>query len=696
MNISFEMTTVIMGYTPMEKPMGESGLKLWRRYAFALLSVTLVVVIKLLLDSLIERQVPFQLFLSAVVLSAWLGGFGAGVVAVILTLVYANYFFFPPLQSFAIAEPSDILHILIFFAEGMLLVFIASLLSETRQKIAASERAKDEALALLDAIQIHAPFGLSFLDRDLRYVRINHAMAELNGLSPAAHVGQTLREVQPQLSDSMVEKVREVLHTGTPLLDQEMTISKSTLLGMKRQHLLTSYYRVRGLNGEPLGVGAVMIDITERKRAEERLRESEQRFRSMADTAPVLIWMSGLDKKSTYFNKTWLDFTGRTLEQERGDGWIEAVHPDDRERCLATYRRAFDSRKAYEMEYRLCRHDGQYRWVVETGVPRQSDNGRFMGYIGSCIDIHERKQAEMNQAFLLEASTVLSSSLNYDTTLSNVARLAVPNFADWCAVDMLTDNGSVKRLAVTHVDPEKVRWAYELEKRYPIDMSAESGLPKVLKTGKAEFYPEITEAMFEAAADNPETYQILRDIGFTSLMIVPLVARGRTLGAITFVSAESKRHYTQADLVLAEELAAHAALAVDNARLYEEANAERERLRVTLASIGDAVIATDETGRITFVGAAAEQLTGWNQEEAKGRPLEEVFKIVNEYSREPVENPVEKVLREGVTVGLANHTLLIRRDGLEIPIDDSGAPIRASDGSITGVVLVFRTIDKKG
>jgi PAS domain S-box-containing protein len=186
----------------------------------------------------------------------------------------------------------------------------------------------------------------------------------------------------------------------------------------------------------------------------------------------------------------------------------------------------------------------------------------------------------------------------------------------------------------------------------------------------------------------------MREVGFTSVMIVPLVARGQTLGALTFVSAESKRHYTPADLKLAEELALHAALAVDNARLYEASRNERERLQVTLASIGDAVIATDEVGRVTFVSRAAEDLTGWTQQEASGRPLEDVFKIINETNREPVESPVAKVLREGTTVALSNHTLLIRRDGMEIPIDDSGAPIRAADGSISGVVLVFRSGSK--
>jgi PAS domain S-box-containing protein len=146
--------------------------------------------------------------------------------------------------------------------------------------------------------------------------------------------------------------------------------------------------------GAPLRMTGVSQDITEHERSELALQESEQRFRQMADAAPVMVWMSGVDKGCTYFNKRWLDFTGRTVEQERGDGWAAGVHPEDRERCLATYTRAFDARQAFEAEYRLRRCDGEYRWILDIGVPRFEGDGRFDGYIGSCIDITERRRAE--------------------------------------------------------------------------------------------------------------------------------------------------------------------------------------------------------------------------------------------------------------------------------------------------------------
>jgi PAS domain S-box-containing protein len=143
------------------------------------------------------------------------------------------------------------------------------------------------------------------------------------------------------------------------------------------------------------GLSIYFKDISEAKRREEALLESEARFRSMADSAPVLLWIAGIDTLCTFFNQTWLDFTGRTLEQEMGNGWVEGVHVDDVRRCLDLYLSAFAARQAFTMEYRLRRADGEYRWILDTGTPRFTPDGNFAGYIGSCIDITTNKEAEV-------------------------------------------------------------------------------------------------------------------------------------------------------------------------------------------------------------------------------------------------------------------------------------------------------------
>jgi PAS domain S-box-containing protein len=151
---------------------------------------------------------------------------------------------------------------------------------------------------------------------------------------------------------------------------------------------------VQDQQNAPLYFIAVLEDITQKIQAQEKLRESEERFRNMADAAPVMIWVSGPDKGCTFFNEIWLEFTGRTMEQELGQGWAESVHPDDFDRCIDTYAASFDARRRFRMEYRLRRADGEYRWILDDGVPRFTPAGIFAGYIGSCVDITEKRRAD--------------------------------------------------------------------------------------------------------------------------------------------------------------------------------------------------------------------------------------------------------------------------------------------------------------
>ncbi|HUS16887.1 MAG TPA: PAS domain S-box protein [Chloroflexia bacterium] len=299
--------------------------------------------------------------------------------------------------------------------------------------------------------------------------------------------------------------------------------------------------------------------------------------------------------------------------------------------------------------------------------------------------------AEQRARFLSDASIALARSLDVAATLVQVANLAVPAIADWCAIDLLKE-GALRRLVTVHRDPAKVALAEELRRRFPPDPAAPTGPYRVVRTRQGEYISEVSEAMLVAGAADPEHLAILQSVGLRSVILAPLRAHDQVLGVLTLVTAESGRLYGAADFTFAQDLAARASLALDNARLYELAVVERERAEITLASVGDGVIVTDAGGRITFLNRAAADLTGWSPNAAAGRLCEEVFRIRSGETGREAENPLERVLREGRTVGLANDTLLIAANGAEYQIADSGAPIRDATGTIVGAVLVFRDV----
>lgn len=219
----------------------------------------------------------------------------------------------------------------------------------------------------------------------------NAAAERLFGYSESEAVGQSIMMMVPPELHEEEDYLRRRLRAGERVEHYEtIRVAK----GGEKVIVSLTLSPVTDSAGKIIGFSKIARDVTDQKRAEQVLRESEERFRLVANTAPVLIWMSGVDKLCNFFNQCWLDFTGRTLTEELGEGWVSGVHPEDVERCLKVYSSSFDARIDFEMEYRLRRFDGEYRWIVDYGVPRIESDGTFCGYIGSCLDITERKSSE--------------------------------------------------------------------------------------------------------------------------------------------------------------------------------------------------------------------------------------------------------------------------------------------------------------
>lgn len=573
--------------------------------------------------------------------------------------------------------------------------------------------------------------------------------------------------------------------------------------------------------------------------------ESEQRFRTMADSAPVLLWVADETGKTIYFNQGWLDFTGRAAAAELGEGWIEGVHPEDRDRLAALYGAARAARQKFETEFRLRRHDGQYRWVMNSGAPRFLPDGTYAGYVGLCIDITERRQAEQERAgllareqaaraaaeqakvsaeaseqryrflaesipqqvwtawpdgrldyisrtgllyfgleadellgaewlevvhpedvqsclarwersiatgedyeiefrlrrfddayrwhlgraiaqrdaegriirwfgtntdiddqkrnqesirFLAEASVALASSLDYETTLAAVARLAVPQIGDWCAVDMQAPDWSLKRVAVEHIDAAKVALAEELHRRYPPRESDQAGVMNVLRTCQSELYTTVSDELIEAATYDADHAQIVQSLGLRSAIIVPLLSRGHALGAITLVTSASGRVYGPDDLALAEDLARRAATAVDNALLYrqaqeasrakDEANALLDTL-LEKAPVGFAFI--DRALRFVRVNEKLAEINGVAAASHIGKTFHEVLPDMDAL----VEHNLQRVLQSGEAILNVETTARTPASAEETRnFFVSYYPVRASGGELLGVGTVVVEISE--
>ncbi|MGF1935110.1 MAG: PAS domain S-box protein [Nostoc sp. ChiQUE02] len=584
-----------------------------------------------------------------------------------------------------------------------------------------------EANVLLDTLFNNAPVGIGLWDEKLRYVRLNDALAEINGFPQEVHIGKTLVQVLPGLDSAVMEAFRHVIDTGESIAQE--TSGETPAAPGKQRHWSVNYYPIK-LPGDITWVGAICEEITDRKQAEvereqlfereqaarveaetakeqvtqilesitdgflafdsewrftylnhegsrtlgrscedllgknlwsefpelagtsfgqlyqsavalgmpleledyyppfdawfavraypsatglsvyfrninvrkqaeAKLRESEACFRLMAENSTDIISRHTVDGILLYVSPACYTVLGYQPEELVGHHSQELVHPEDLAEIAKNYPVNADLPDIYTITHRARHKDGHYIWLETTiRAIRDRQTKEILEMQASSRDITERKQVEEEQLFIAEASGILAASLDYETTLVNLARLAVPEIADWCLVDIICENQLVRRVAAAHTDPGKQELVEQLQ-NYPPDLTRKEGVAEVIRAGKSQIIHFISDEQIQVATHNAGHLKILQELNPTSGMSVPLIVRGRVLGAITLVSS-SGRCYDSKSLMLAEELACRAAIAVDNARLYTEAQQSQQA----------ALRAASRTARLqTITAALSESLT---------------------------------------------------------------------------------------
>lgn len=457
----------------------------------------------------------------------------------------------------------------------------------------------------------------------------------------------------------------------------------------------------------------LLEEITNRQKSEASLRESEKRFRNLADSAPILIWIADVDKQCYYFNKVWLDFTGRTLEQEMGNGWAEGVHPDDLQRCLDTYVSAFDKRIEFEMEYRLRNKDGEYIWILDKGVPRYEDNN-FVGYIGGCIDIEKRKKSEQFLSIQNSISKILAEAY----TLEDASKRVVEEICHAVSWDFgilwMVENEKLIVEALWSSDKdEKIK--YSLMEDRSREISKGSGLlGRVWENKTALWIPTIYKeqqfvrkneviamgwnSVFATPIMNDNNVIAIieffnKDVATPNIEMIELLESiGRQIGNyIERKKAEELLSTYNEDL---EEKVKERTVELANTlqKLISEID-EKEKIQNRLKlfahavrGIKECIYITDLRNNVIFVNSAFEKIYGYNEEEIKSAEIP----IITE---KHVSKEKRKEILDGTKKGGWKGDFLTRRkDNSEFYVSLSTTTIKNEEGDIEAIIGICQDV----
>ncbi len=547
---------------------------------------------------------PLILFILLVALG-W--GAGPSIVALLVGFVLLIFFVFPPSFSFSLAGSSEVIELLLYIAVGLTISILASKTERARRT---SEQLRLRLDAIIDAI----PDSIVLYDLQGKRIQQNRVARKMGD---AENPPLSVEEMPGQLA------IRR--EGGEPFPFEELPIVRAlrgeTVIGAEllyrvpvKQHdrlVSISAAPLHDLSGNTIeGAVTVTRDLTERKRIEDALRASEERYRSIVQTAYEGIWLIDTEARTLYANNRVAELLDVSVEDMLGHTMLAFVYPEDESDGYA--RITSNLLGNYEQfDFRFRRKDGSPLYTLACTSPIRNEEGTIIGALGMYTDMTERKRAADQEHFLTQVNKILNSSLDFQNTLTSIAQLIVPQLADWFAIDLVNTEGQFELIEVYHKDPAQVQWAKTWREKYPIDPDASAGPPQVVRSGQSELYSDITDEMLIASIKNEEELTVARQIGLSSVMYVPLIASGRTIGVISFASAGSGRKYDQYDLALAEEIGRRAGVALENARLYRDVKQARDQLNIILQGVADGIIVHHKDGQIIYANEAATQLIGY-------------------------------------------------------------------------------------
>ncbi|MDX2185851.1 MAG: PAS domain S-box protein [Opitutaceae bacterium] len=293
-------------------------------------------------------------------------------------------------------------------------------------------------------------------------------------------------------------------------------------------------------------------------------------FSEPAQDGPGFVWSTQNDGSEDFVNRAWTGFIGVQGGESRNR--FDYIHPDDRERVRTAMDLARETLTPYHIEYRLKRHDGEYRWILEHAVPRSSGNDKFEGFIGLGTDVTAAHQERDELVFIAKLQNALASSLDLDKTADEVCKALVPAVADWCSLHTIRESdGLVEPLKIYHTDPERVAEVMQFDHTSPLAGAQTAGYIKIAREGQPHLVQRVDEAFARGTATSPQVLDFIRKLGLVSYLGVPLRVRGRVVGVMSISTAESKRVLNEETLHLMEKVAGIAAFAIENARLYRSA-----------------------------------------------------------------------------------------------------------------------------